>query len=91
MIVSLLNENTTQTHIVLTENKLHDTGARLEASVKIFFASIESSYWNVNTRHKGQQNLQNCSCVQLAVHELPGQKAKSWLVLVANRTCVIVG
>lgn len=36
MIVSFLNENTTQTHNVLTEKKLHDTGAQLEASVKVF-------------------------------------------------------
>jgi hypothetical protein len=36
VIFSYLKENTTQTHNVLTEKKLHDTGARLEASVKIF-------------------------------------------------------
>jgi hypothetical protein len=36
VIVSFLNENTSQTHYDLTEKKLHDIGARLEASVKIF-------------------------------------------------------
>jgi len=36
VIVSFLNETTTQTHNFLTEKKLHDTDARLEASVKIF-------------------------------------------------------
>jgi hypothetical protein len=36
VIVSFLNKNTAQTHNVLTEKKLRDTGARLEASVKIY-------------------------------------------------------
>jgi hypothetical protein len=75
----------------LTEKKLHGAGARLEASVKNVFAPFESSYWSVKRQCKGQQNLQNCSCAQLAVWELPGQKARSWLVLVANTACVIVG
>jgi hypothetical protein len=35
MICSFLDESKTQTHNILTEEQLHDTGARVEASLKI--------------------------------------------------------
>jgi hypothetical protein len=53
---------------------------------KSIFAPVDSSYWSVKPQLKWQQNFVKLQpCTARAVQEVPDQKARSWLVLVANR------
>lgn len=63
MIVSYVKENTTQTHNVLTEKKLHDAGAQLEASVKIFLHLLNLHIGVLRLSAKG-----NRTCKIAAMH-----------------------
>jgi len=62
-MVSFLNENTTQTHNILTEKKLHDTGAQLEASVKIFLhlLNLHIGVLTLSTKGNRTSKLQLCA------------------------------
>jgi hypothetical protein len=91
VVVSFLNENTTQTHNILTDKKLHDIGALLAASVKISFHLLNLHIGVLSLSAKGNRTCKTAHCAQLTIQEVPGRRARSWLVLVANRACVSAG